>query len=260
MKARILVVDDEETMRRSLADILRLEGYQVSAVSNGAAAVDALKRDPYDLMLLDLKMPGIDGLEVLRKATRVAPHTLVIFLTAHGSLESAIEALRQNAFDYLLKPSSPQQIVKSVEAALARRAENEHKRLLINRLDSSIQELVEVEREEIEPAGSKQSILLGDGISLDLPRRELSQGNQKVKLTPTEGKLLKVLLDNRGRVLSHRELVQLVQGYAVTDREAPEVLRPLVSRLRQKLSHFPGGDSWINNVRGAGYVFELESG
>ena len=260
MKARILVVDDEETMRRSLADILRLEGYQVSAVSNGAAAVDALKRDPYDLMLLDLKMPGIDGLEVLRKAIRVAPHTLVIFLTAHGSLESAIEALRQNAFDYLLKPSSPQQIVKSVEAALARRAENEHKRLLINRLDSSIQELVEVEREEIEPAGSKQSILLGDGISLDLPRRELSQGKQKVKLTPTEGKLLKVLLDNRGRVLSHRELVQLVQGYAVTDREAPEVLRPLVSRLRQKLSNFPGGSSWINNVRGAGYVFELESG
>ena len=70
--------------------------------------------------------------------------------------------------------------------------------------------------------------------------------------------MLKVLLDNRGRVLSHRELVQLVQGYEVAEWEAPEVLRPLVSRLRQKLSKFPGGKSWINNVRGTGYVFELE--
>jgi DNA-binding response OmpR family regulator len=259
MKARILVVDDEETMRRSLADILRLEGYHVSAVSNGTAAIDALKREPFDLMLLDLKMPGIDGLEVFRKATKTAPDTLVIFLTAHGSLESAIEALRYDAFDYLLKPSSPEQIIKSVEAALARRAETEHKRLLISRLDSSIQELLEVGRKEIEPVGSKQSTSIRDGISLDLPRREIYQGDQKVKLTPTEGKLLKVLLDNRGRVLSHRELVQLVQGYDVTEREAPEVLRPLVSRLRHKLAHFPGGDSWINNVRGAGYVLDIEN-
>jgi len=258
MTARILVVDDEETMRRSLADILRLEGYQVQAASHGAAAVELLKRETYDLMLLDLKMPGMDGLEVLRIATKVAPNTLVILLTAHGSLESAIQALRQDAFDYLLKPSTPQQIIKSVEGALSRQAEARHKRILSDRLDSSWQELINVERLELEHAGSKHTVLLGDGISVDLPRREISSGDQKVSLTPTEGKLLKVLLDNRGRVLSHRELVQLVQGYEVAEWEAPEVLRPLVSRLRQKLSKFPGGKSWINNVRGTGYVFELE--
>ncbi len=78
----------------------------------------------------------------------------------------------------------------------------------------------------------------------------------KVRLTPTEGKLLKVLLENRGRVLTHRELVLMVQGYEVTDWEAPEVLRPLVSRLRQKLKRFPEGESWIVNVRGTGYVLE----
>jgi two-component system KDP operon response regulator KdpE len=77
-----------------------------------------------------------------------------------------------------------------------------------------------------------------------------------VKLTPTEAKLLKVLLENRGRVLTHRELVLLVQGYEVTDWEAPEVLRPLVSRLRQKLNNFQEGESWIVNVRGTGYVLE----
>jgi DNA-binding response OmpR family regulator len=258
VKARILVVDDEDTMRRSLADILRLEGYQVQTVSNGAGALEALKRESYDLMLLDLKMPGMDGLEVLRVAGKNTPDIQVVLLTAHGSLESAIEALRQDAFDYLLKPSTPKQILKSVEAALARRAETMHKRLLIERLNSSLQELIDVERKELEPAGSKHGIFLGDGVLVDLPRREISWGDQKVTLTPTEGKLLKVLIDNRGRVLSHRELVQRVQGYEVTDWEAPEVLRPLVSRLRQKLSIFPGGKSWITNVRGTGYVLEVE--
>ncbi len=260
MRASILVVDDEETMRRSLADILRLEGYQVTPVSSGPAALDALKRDAYDLMLLDLKMPGMDGLEVLRLAAKTSPDTLVILLTAHGSLESAIQALRQDAFDYLLKPCTPQQILQSVEGALERRTETNRKRQLIERLDASLQELIEVERRELEPVGSKHAILLGDGILVDLPRREISRGEEKVRLTPTEGKLLKVLLDNRGRVLSHRELVQLVQGYDVADWEAPEVLRPLVSRLRHKLAIFPGGENWINNVRGTGYVLEIEMG
>jgi DNA-binding response OmpR family regulator len=256
--ARILVVDDEETMRRSLAELLRLEGYQVQAVASGEAAVEALRADGFDLMLLDLKMPGMDGLEVLRIAVKTAPDTLVILLTAHGSLESAIEALRRDAFDYLLKPCTPQQIIKSVEAALAHRAEAIHKRLLIDRLDISLQELLAAERRELEPAGNKHAVFLGEGVRVDLPRREITRGDQKVKLTPTEGKLLKVLLDNRGRVLSHRELVQLVQGYDVTDWEAPEVLRPLVSRLRGKLALFPGGESWISNVRGTGYVLEVE--
>jgi DNA-binding response OmpR family regulator len=259
MKARILVVDDEETMRRSLADILRLEGYQVLAVSNGNAAVDCIKREAYDLILLDLKMPGMDGLEVLRIATKVSPDTQVILLTAHGSLESAIEALRRDAFDYLLKPCTPQQIVKSVEGALSRRAETLHKRMLMDRLDSSLQELIDVERRELEPVTNKDSILLGDGISVNLARREITRGDQKVSLTPAEGKLLNVLLENRGRVLSHRELVQLVQGYDITEWEAPEVLRPLVSRLRQKLARFQGGATWIKNVRGTGYVLEIEA-
>lgn len=97
---------------------------------------------------------------------------------------------------------------------------------------------------------------LGDEIRIDLERREIWMDETKVMLTPTEGKLMKVLLDNRGRVLTHRELVLLVQGYQTTDWEAPEILRPLVSRLRRKLSHFPGGKEWIVNVRGTGYVFD----
>jgi DNA-binding NtrC family response regulator len=89
MKGKILVVDDEEAMRRSLADILRLEGYQVQALSNGISAIETLRQETFDLLLLDLKMPGMDGMEVLRNVTKIAPDTLVILLTAHGSLEKA---------------------------------------------------------------------------------------------------------------------------------------------------------------------------
>lgn len=265
MKEKILVVDDEETMRRSLADILRLEGYHVQAVSSGQAALDAIRRETYDLMLLDLKMPGMDGLEVLRTTARISPDTLVILLTAHGSLESAIEALRQDAFDYLLKPSSPQQILNSVAGALAQRAEAQRKRDLIEKLDSSLQELrKDGERREARPEKEPTVISLGKNVWADLGRREIWVGSgldsQRVSLTPTEGKLFRVLWENHRQVLTHRELVKTVQGYDVTDWEAPEVLRPLVSRLRQKLSTLPGGENWITNVRGTGYVLEVKGG
>jgi len=101
-----------------------------------------------------------------------------------------------------------------------------------------------------------QTMNLENGTVLDLERREIWYGNEKISLTPTEGRLMKVLVENRGRVLSHRELVFLVQGYETTDWEAPEVLRPLISRLRHKLSAFPNGEKWIVNVRGTGYLFE----
>lgn len=265
-KGHILVVDDEETMRRSLADILRLEGYRVQAVASGEAALEAIKRETYDLILLDLKMPGMDGLEVLHTLTNVAPDIKVILLTAHGSLESAIEALRHEAYDYLLKPSSPNQIVNSVVGALRLRAEDQHKRQLLEQLDSSLKALREVEKRDAAGYWDHQTIQLGNGVLVDFSRREMWKSStidhsgkvKKVFLTPTEGKLLKVLLENRGLVMKHRDLVAKVQGYEVTDWEAPEVLRPLVSRLRQKLSVFPGGEKWVRNVRGTGYVFEQD--
>ncbi|MDM7912610.1 MAG: response regulator transcription factor, partial [Methanotrichaceae archaeon] len=257
MKAKILVVDDEETMRKSLADILRLEGYQVQTLSNGAAAIETIKKETFDLLLLDLKMPGIDGLEVMRSASEITPETMIILLTAHGSLQSAIEAIRNDAFDYLLKPSSPAQIIQSVQSALARRSETVRKRALIEQIDSTLQELRVVEHREAHTSTEGRAVELPGGVMADLARRELWCGEQKITLTPTEGKLLKVLMDNRGRVMGHRELVSMVQGYDVKDWEAPEVLRPLVSRLRQKLSVFPDAVRWIQNVRGTGYVLDF---
>ena len=243
MKPTILVVDDEPVARQSLSDILKLEGFNVSSAANGQAAVEFIRTHPVELMVVDLRMPGMDGLEVIQVVNQISPDTEVILLTAHGSTESAIQALRLRIHDYLLKPAQPPQIVASVKKGMARRAARVAARSSLGGLpvDESTSELK-----------------FKDGTFVDLSRRVVRNKSNEVHLTPAEGRLLKVLLDNPGKVFSHRDLVLLVQGYDTTQQEAPEVLRPLVSRLRHKLSAFPKLMDRISSVRGTGYVYEAE--
>src|SRR5512147_2960267 len=121
MKPNILVVDDEPVARQSLSDILRLEGYSVNSVPNGQAAVEHVRTHPVDLMVVDLRMPGMDGLEVVQVVNQASPDTEIVMLTAHGSTDSAIQALRLRIHDYLTKPASPVQVIASVKKGLARR-------------------------------------------------------------------------------------------------------------------------------------------
>lgn len=258
MKGKILIVEDEEALRDSLEEILRLEGYEVFTAENGETALELIGQANPDLIVLDLKMPGMDGMEVFSSATKISPDARVILLTAHGSLESAIQALRLGAHDYILKPASTRSILNSIARGLARRTEQQHRRMLLEQLDATLQRLKDMEGVEIAATNDQSMLALDDGVMMDFGRREIWRGNQKITLTPTEAKLMKILLENRGRVLTHRELVFLVQGYETSDWEAPEVLRPLVSRLRRKLSAFPSGEKWIVNVRGTGYVFEWQ--
>lgn len=238
MKINILVVDDEPVARQSLSDILRLEGYNVHAVANGEQAVEHIRNHSVDLIVLDLKMPGMNGLDVVQVVSQISPDTEIILLTAFGSMESAVEALRQRVHDYLLKPASPNQILESVRRGLDRR---------------------EARLRQKENKDAEVSVFTtSDGTEVDLMRRMVTRGSQVESLTPAEGHLLKVFLENTGKVYSHRELVLLVQGYDVSQREAQEILRPLVSRLRHKLEAFPTLFERIVSVRGTGYVFEPE--
>lgn len=244
LKNSILVVDDEPIARQSLSDILRLEGFVVTAVPNGELAVEHFRNYTVDLMLLDLKMPGMNGLDVVQVASQISPDTEIILLTAYGSMETAVEALRHRVHDYLLKPASPTQILESVRKGLERRTNRLNQKNQGGAIDAS---LVFRTRD--------------GGIEVDLSRRLISSADGKSEsLTPAEGHLLKVFVENPGKVFSHRELVLLVQGYDVSHREAQEILRPLVSRLRHKLETFPELYDRITSVRGTGYVFEPEDG
>jgi DNA-binding response OmpR family regulator len=242
MKSNILVVDDEPVARQSLSEILRLEGYSVNAVPNGQAAVEYVRTHPVDLMIVDLRMPGMDGLEVVQVVNSVSPETEVILLTAFGTTETAIQALRLRVHDYLLKPAPPSQVVNTVKKGLARREA---------RLKARGGVAAHVDEAELE-------ISMKDGTHIDLSRRQIQKKDHDVHLTPAEGRLLRVLIENPGRVFTHRELVLLVQGYDTSQREAPEILRPLVSRLRHKLEPFPLLAESIVSVRGTGYLYEAE--
>lgn len=243
MKSNILVVDDEPVARQSMTDILRLEGFTVNAVPNGQAAVEYVRTSPVELIVVDLRMPGMDGLEVIQVVNQISPDTEVIVLTAHGTTETAIQALRLRVHDYLQKPASPSQVVASVKKGLQRR----ETRLKAKGGSSSL----DVDEGILE-------FTLKDGTHIDLSRRQIRKKDKMIHLTPAEGRLLKVLIENPGRVYSHRELVLLVQGYDTSQREAPEILRPLVSRLRHKLAPFPSLADRIISVRGTGYVYEEE--
>lgn len=256
MSAKILIVDDEKAVRESLEEILELEDYQVETVSSGEKALELINETDYDLVLLDLKMSGIDGVEVMKQITRYAPETKVIILTGHGTLESAIEALRTGAEDYMLKPFEASTILDSIGRALSKNAQKKRKELLIEQLESSLDQLKDVEGITTPEMPSRRVITLPQGIMVDLERREMWRGGERAHLTPTEGKLLSVFLENRGRVMSHKEIVFLVQGYETSEWEAPEVLRPMISRLRKKLATFPDVEEWVENVRGTGYVFD----
>ena len=242
MKSSILIVDDEPVARKSLTDILRLEGYTVASAPNGQAAVEHVRTHHIDLMVVDLRMPGMDGLEVVQVVNQLAPDTEIVLLTAHASTETAIQALRLRIHDYLQKPAPPAQIVASVKRGLDRRAARmQAKNGGIDAPD--VGEMLDM-------------VTLVDGTEIDLSRRQIKQKNILINLTPAEGRLLRVLLANEGKVFAHRELVLLVQGYDTSQREAPEILRPLVSRLRHKLEAFPALADHIVSIRGTGYVYE----
>jgi DNA-binding response OmpR family regulator len=236
--ARILIVDDEEIARISLADILRLEGFEIQTAGSGQAAIDLLRSQTFDVMILDLKMPGMGGLDVLRAIVDSLPQLKVIVLTAHGSMDTAIQALRFRVHDYLLKPALPGQIIDSIESALASKDA-----VQVSELSSS--------------SKNPRYFKLRAGIELDTNKRTITWDDGNLNLTPTEARLMIVLLEAAGQMITHAELVLSCQGYKVNNEEAAKILRPVVSRLRQKLTVLPGWDEWIKNIRGAGYVLEL---
>ncbi|HET6846562.1 MAG TPA: response regulator transcription factor, partial [Anaerolineales bacterium] len=201
-----------------------------------------VRTHPVDLVIVDLRMPGMDGLQVVQAINQVAPDTEVVLLTAYGSIDTAVQALRLRIHDYLTKPASPPQVVASVKKGLARRAA---------KLRAKAGTAEVVEGDEL-----GREVELPDGTVVDFSRRQIRSGRKLTHLTPAEGRLLRILMENEGKVFSHRELVLLVQGYETSQREAPEILRPLVSRLRHKLETFPILAERVTSVRGTGYVYE----
>jgi DNA-binding response OmpR family regulator len=238
---KILIVDDEEIARLTLAEILHLEGYEITTVSSGEEAVKALRREPFEVMILDLKMAGMSGMDVMKEVVDTNPDLEIIVLTAYGTIDSAIQAIRYRVHDYLLKPVSPEQVVETIGQALAKKR-------------TPAQEFVG----GLQAAEKNRVEALPGGAALAWDRRTITWQVGSLTLTPTEAKLMKILFDRRNEVVPHSELVYLIQGYRIETEEAAKILRPVISRLREKLASVPAWDDRIKNIRGVGYVLDLD--
>jgi DNA-binding NtrC family response regulator len=125
--ARILLVDDETVFANNMSKLLNRRGYQVTAVNSGDAALRSLMDNPFDVMVLDLKMPGMDGIAVLHEMKKLGLFTEVLVLTGHGSIDTALEAIQLGAYDYLTKPCEIAELVSKIEAALEKKASTQKK-------------------------------------------------------------------------------------------------------------------------------------
>jgi DNA-binding response OmpR family regulator len=251
MAAKILVVDDELDVRVVLEGVLRLEGYEVETAADGARALELIREKEFDLIVLDLRLPDMSGVEILRIVKSTSQKTQVIMLTGKGTLDSAIEGIRQGVHDYLLKPVRPEQLLESVANALSQiRALEKGPASPVGTfsLAGDIGMDEEKLRQEIFP--------MREGAVANCNLRVVTWKDQTISLTPNEARLLRIFLERPGKVISPGDLVSRAQGYQVDEKDAPELLRPLLSRLRAKLSPIPGAANWIVNVRGAGYLFE----
>jgi len=251
-KARILIVDDEDVARLSLLRILQLEGYEVTAVEDGTTAVDALVKSKFDLMILDLKMKTMGGMEVLEQIYEKGLTIKTIILTAYASTDTAIQAIRYKVVDYLIKPASTNEILQSVSKSLNSQTSED--------TSSNLNPMVkghESSRSNL-PSAEFTVFHLSNGIVIDCMRRRIHSYELDLHLTPTEAKLLGLFLSSNAIVLRYQDLVNQVYGYKVGMEEAAKILRPIISRLNSKLSALPQSNGWIKAVRGAGYMIELD--
>jgi len=256
-ETRILVVDDESSVRFLLSEELAQQGYEVSTAASGEEALAMLEQATFDLMLLDLKMPGMDGIEVMRAARDLAPQMVVVMLTAHATLDSAVEALRYGGHDYLMKPSSPDEILASVEKGLAKRQQWRRQEDLIRQMGDLARQLTEGESRltETEGRGDEQLRYLRVGdLLLDRARLSVISAGESIPLTPSEYRLLLCLMENAGSTVSFGKLAEAVHGVACEERTARNAISTHLWRLRRKLDAGTRGPLRIATVRGEGYV------
>lgn len=273
--SRILVVDDEGAIRYSVTKTLQRVGYRVDAVASGEEAKEILANYDFEVVLTDIRMPGMSGVELLAHIRENYPDVSVILMTGYASLSTAVESLRLGAHDYLVKPSSSKDIRESVERGIERAHGMRRRRKLLNIIQAGVEELSDNDLETISPsmdelgssphspigqhvmdttppAGSLSAMELGP-LVLYPGRYQIAVGSKIIDLTPTEFDLLLYLAAHRGRVVPCNELVREVRGYSVNEDEAREVIRPHVSNLRRKIKLGPNEVDLIVNVRGIGY-------
>jgi two-component system alkaline phosphatase synthesis response regulator PhoP len=258
--ASILIVDDEQNLRRSLSLILQREGYQVTAAGNAADAMRYLEAGEFQLAFLDIKMPERDGMSLLADIREAYPSMPVFILTAHATLDSAMQAVRGGAKDYLLKPIDPEVIVRRVRETLEDQRLPRRRKEITSQLHELLDELQHIEHppdtsQGVEHASSsEQARYLQRGIfTLDLPLREVTWEGRTAQLPPSTFNFLVSLLRHAPEPVAYQTLVRESQGYDLSRAEARELARGHVHELRKALEPDLKHPRYVVTVRDVGY-------
>lgn len=254
-KECILIVDDESAIRVFLEEELTQAGYAVLTASSGEEALMVLEEKPVDLVLLDLKMAGMSGLQVMSKISQRPLPPEVIMLTAHASLDSAIEAMRRGGHDYLIKPCRTDELLASIAKGLARHREILHQQEMLSLIEESARRLraSAPPQEAIQPAQPR--FLEMRGLLLNLEQLTVTKQGHPINLTSTEFRLLLCLIKRSDQIVSFDELMKEIHGIEGEVLEARQALTTHLWRLRKKVGNAHDGKPYIMNVRGQGYKF-----
>lgn len=233
MGKKILIVDDDEALVRLVDQVLTQKGYEVLKASNGQEALRLLFDQRPDLVILDVVMPRMNGWQALDRIRDVSDIPIVILTGKRRTEEDVVRGLDYGADDYLLKPVGNRELVARVRAAL-RRAE----------LPSS--------------ADAKREITYSDGfLTVDVAERKVIVNGERVKLTPREFRLFALLVENAGRILTHKQVLEKVWGWEYIDDL--DYVRIYISHLRQKIEPDPSLPRYIITEPGVGYYFQKAS-
>ena len=253
----ILIVDDEPGVRFVLEKTLAAEGYQLDSAAGGAEAIRKLDDAEYDVLLLDLKMMPVDGLQVINALRAKGSDAAVIIITAHSTIESAVEALRLGAFDYLFKPASPDVIRQRVREAILYSRQVTRRARLLGQVESLRQSLMDLDTEtgSVGQAKAPDRFLHSGKLVIDKYHRSAMLAGELLDLTTAEFDLLLTLVEAAPQTLEPRELARRALHYDPLEIEARQTVKYHVHQLRRKLGDDPRSPKYIKTVRYKGYFW-----
>jgi DNA-binding response OmpR family regulator len=253
----ILIIDDEAALRQTLARILQQAGFEVTTAMDGEQGLSFIQTTNFDMIFMDLRMPGMAGMEVLKLIHASYPNLPVILFTAQPDLTSAVDALRNGATDYLLKPLKPQALIERAQTTIANQQKENRKREIAHQIEALQAELKSLTTGQTGPlqaasVGTDRFLKRG-ALVLDLHKRRLIIHEQTINIPPTSFDYLLVLARHSPNVVNYQTLVAEAQGYQADVREAQELTKWHIHQLRQAIEQDARAPSILINVRGTGY-------
>ena len=260
----ILIVDDEDNLRTTLTRILIGAGWKVTGAANGSDALNLVSQNHFDLVYLDLRLPDMHGIDILRELRRLDNKLPVILLTAYGTMNSAVESLHLGASDYLLKPVEPEQLINRTKKVLFEQQKERRRKELQDQIALLQAELADLENDNsagpLMQTGLVESsrYLVRGPFTVDLQARKVDFKNYPLELPPATYEYFLVLTRHAPEIVKYQTLVTEAQGYPVDYSEARELAKWHIHVIRQLIEPNPRNPKFLLNARGLGYQLNVD--